>query len=238
MAVECKMLSLESRIMKRIKDTWRFVCVCGGVLFIGYVSAVTSNGGLAETDKPVVKTDESIEDSRRAWNRFLSANCSDDDTEQSIRKLMEGKYREIGVVRTNKETHGLLFLIDDFHQVNFGFFDKTSKLMYTPRVEPKGQWLRMPNGYVKSIPNPVEAKLKSKVAAVALDYVVKRTNRKRDSWSVHCERSDTTGTWTVLVVDNGLEVDPPAYRFEITNDGVVVHSPFKDDATEESKRGS
>jgi hypothetical protein len=207
--------------MRSVMDICRFVAFLSIVLFVDCVNAVAADESTAETDKIV-------EESRIAWNKFLSANCSEKDTEQTIRKLMDGKYREIGFFRANNETHRLLFVIDDFHEVYFAFFDKNSRLMYTPRVEPKGQWLRMPNGYVKSIPSPAEMKLQTKVDEAALDYVVKHTNRERESLRVTCRRSENAPTWDVVVTINTLELDAPAYVLEITNDGVVVKGPFKD----------
>ncbi len=206
--------------MRTVIGICRLVTVLSVILFVRYVNAVAA-------DKSIAETDESIEKSRMAWNTFLSANCSGNDTEETIRKLMNGKYREMGLFRANNETHGLLFLIDDFHQVHFAFFDKDSRLMFTPRVEPKGLWLRMPSGYVKSIPTPAEMKLKSTVAEAALEYIVKRTNHKRDSLRVFCQRSDKAQTWDVSVTVKSLQLDPPAYVLEITNDGVVVQGPLK-----------
>lgn len=106
--------------------------------------------------------------------------------------------------------------------------------MSTPRVEPKGQWLRMPSGYVKSIPSPAEMKLKSKVAEAALDYILKHTNRKRDSLEVYCLRGEMAPTWDAMVRLKGLQLDPPTYLLEITNDGVVVRGPFEKDCANET----
>lgn len=208
--------------MRALIDICRFATVSGVILFVGCVNAVAADRSIAETEK-------GIEESRMAWNRFLSANCSDDDTEQTIRKLMHGKYRDVALLQGSKETYELLFLIDDFHQVSFGFYDKNSRLVDTPRIEPKGQWLRMPCGYVKSIPSPAETRLKSKVAEAALEYIVNHTNHKRGSLSVDCIRSDKAQTWDVVGAVKSLQLDPPGYVLEITNDGVVVKGPFEDE---------
>jgi hypothetical protein len=211
-------------------DICRFIPILGIILFVGYVNADATDGRIAETEKRV-------EESRIAWNKFLAENCPKDATEQAVRKLMDGKYRDITLVRGSKITYGLLFLIDDFHQVFFGFYDKNSRLTQTPRVEPRGQWLRMPSGYVKSIPSSAEMKLKSKVAEAAIEYVVKHTHHKRDSLFVYCIRSEKAPTWDVEVAFKSLAlVSPSGYLLEITNDGVVVKGPFSDNGEREASK--
>jgi hypothetical protein len=194
--------------------------LAGQIVAIVAVVLLAICGRTVAEDKSVA---ESIEKSRVAWNKFLADNCPSDMTEQAVRKLMDGKYRDIGfAVRANSETYTLLFLLDDFHQVEFGFFAKTSKLILTPRIEPKGQWLRMPSGAIQSIPDPAEVRLKSKVAEAAIDHIVKHTNRKTDSLEVSCQRSDKAGTWDVVVAVKTLQVDPPAWLLQVTEDGQVT----------------
>jgi hypothetical protein len=168
-----------------------------------------------------VAADKSIEECRVAWNEFLSKNCASGQTEQTIRKLMNGKYRDVGLARANDDVHRLLFLVDDFHQIEFAF-DRNSRLLLTPTIEPKGRWLRMPSGDVQSIPDPAEIKSKSKVEAIALGYIVKHTDHNRDSLSAYCKRSDKAHTWDVVVMMNSLQVDTPSYLLEVTDDGQVV----------------
>lgn len=215
--------------MRTIINTCGIATVLGMILLVGYVNADAADETVAEQDKR-------IEENRIEWNKFLSANCSDNDTEQTIRKLMDGKYREIGLFRANNETHGLLFLIDDFHEVHFGFSDKDSRLLFTPRVVPKGQWIRMPKGYVKSIRTPAETRLQTKLAEAAIEYVMKHTNRTRDSLSVSCQRSAESQTWDVVVALKSYELGKPGYLLEMTNDGVVVRGPFKNDGVNEKAK--
>jgi hypothetical protein len=136
---------------------------------------------------------------------------------------MNGKFRDVGLVRANDEVYRLLFLIDDFHQIEFAF-DRNSRLLLTPTIEPKTTWLRMPSGDVQSIPNPAEIKLKSKAAEVALEYIVKHTHHNRDSLSVYCKRSAKAQTWSVVVTINSLKVDTPSYLLEVTDNGQVIET--------------
>jgi hypothetical protein len=207
--------------MRSIIDICRFVAVLSIFLFVDCLNAVAADVSTAETDKLV-------EENRIAWNKFLSENCSRKDTEQTIRKLMDGKYREIGLLRPSDDRHGLIFLIDDFHEALFVFWDKDSRLVFTPRVEPKRQWLRMPSGYVNAISTSAEMKLESKVAEAAIDYVMKHRKYERDSLEAFCIRSEKDPTWDVMVTTTGLEIDKANWVLEISNDGVVIKGPFKD----------
>ncbi len=110
------------------------------------------------------------ERSRIAWNKFLDRNCIVDMTEQAVRKVMDGRYRDIGYARANNEVYRLIFLLDDYHQVEFAFHND-SKLLIMPDVERRGQWLRLPDGNTVSIPDPAEVAAKAKVEAAAIKYI-------------------------------------------------------------------
>jgi hypothetical protein len=227
--------------MKTIRGICGLVAVLSMIQFVGHVNAVAADETVAEKDKhiedkAVAEQDMRVGESRIVWNKFLAANCSDNDTEQTIRKLMDGKYRELAPTRSNNETHGLLYRIDDFHEVRFAFYDKNSRLMFTPRVEPKGQWVRMPDGFVKSTRTLAETRLQLKLAEVALEYVMKHTHRQRDSLSVSCMRSAEAHTWDVVVSVKTLQVDAPSYILEMTNEGAIIKGPFdNDDASKKAK---
>jgi hypothetical protein len=195
--------------MRQTLEVGRFVTILNIMLFVNSVNAVAE--------------DKSIEESRVAWNEFLSKNCAAGHTEQMIRKLMNGKYRDIGLARANVEVYRLLFLVDDFHQIEF-LFKRDSRLLLTPTIEPKGQWLRMPSGDVQSIPNPAETKLKAKAEETAIEYVVKHTDHNRDSLSVYCKRSAKAQTWDVVVMISSLQVDTPSYLLEVTDNGQVIET--------------
>ena len=208
--------------MKTLIDICRVVAVLGVVLLVRY-------GYADEVEKSAAETEKAVEASRMAWNKFLAANCKERvSTPKEIRKLMKGKYRDVGLVVHNTQTYGLLFLIDDFHQVKFSFEKKDDTLIIAPRVEPRGQWIRMPRGQVKSIPMPDEVRLKSKIAKVALDSVVKHTKRKRETLDILCYRSDKPKEWNAVVVFKTLQLSPPSWIFKITNDGVIIESPFEE----------
>lgn len=168
----------------------------------------------------IVAMDKSIEETRVAWNAFLSQSCTTGQTEQTIRNLLNGKFRDVGFARANDEVYRLLFLVDDFHQVEFAF-DRDSRLLLTPTIEPKSQWLRMPNGDVQSIPTPVEAELRANAEELALEYIVKHTNHNRDSLAVYCKRAAKANTWDVVVIVSSLQVGTPSYLLEVTDDGEV-----------------
>ncbi|MDY0166748.1 MAG: hypothetical protein RBS80_09410 [Thermoguttaceae bacterium] len=192
--------------MKNTLEFGRCIAVLNVVLFIHSANAVT--------------TDKSIEESRVAWNAFLSQSCTTGQTEQTIRNLMDGKFRDVGFAQANDEVYRLLFLVDDFHQVEFAF-NRDSRLLLTPTIEPKGQWLRMPNGEVQSIPNPLEAELRSKTEELALEYIVKHTDHNRDSLVVYCKRGTKAQTWDAVVIINSLQVGTPSYLLEVTDTGQV-----------------
>ena len=194
--------------MRRILKAGRYITVLSVVLFLNSVSAIGA--------------DISIEESRVAWNEFLSKHCETGQTEQAIRKLMNGKYRDIGLApRANAEVHRVLFLVDDFHQIEFAFH-RDSGLLLTPTIEPRGQWLRMPSGDVQSIPNPAELRLRSKAEEAAIEYIVNQTDHNRGSLSVYCRRSAKAQTWDVVVTLNTLEVDTPSYLLKVTDNGQVI----------------
>lgn len=163
---------------------------------------------------------EHLEQSRMEWNGYLSRECKIGAAEQSIRKVMGGKYRDVGMARANDEVYSLLFLIDDYHQIEFSF-DRGHKLMLTPTIEPKGQWLRLPNGEVLSMPSPTEAKMKSKAEQMAIQYVVEHTGYDHDTLSAFCRRSTKTSTWDAVVTLKSLQVDTPNFLLEINDDGHV-----------------
>lgn len=163
---------------------------------------------------------EQIEQSRIAWNSVLEKECNGGADERVVRRFMEGKHRDIGVRWTKGEAHRLLYLIDDYHQVEF-FFDRDSKLIRTPRIEPKGLWLRLPTGEVHSTLHPAEAKMKSKAEQVALQYVAEHTDHHPRSLAVFSMRSTKASNWDVVVTTNSLQVDTPNYILEITDDGKV-----------------
>lgn len=182
-------------------------------LFFDRVEALTWEEDFAETDR-------NVEQTRLAWNEFLTKKCEAGQTDETIRALMHGKYRDNGLARGNSGIYSLLFLIDDFHQVEF-LFDHNSQLMFTPWIEPKGEWLRTPSGDVRVVLSAAEMKSKSKAAGVALEFVMKHTNHKRGSLSVFCRRSADRHTWDVVVVPNMLQLDSPTYNLKVTNDGQV-----------------
>lgn len=163
---------------------------------------------------------EQLEQSRIAWNSILGKECNAGADERAVRKFMEGKHRDVGVIGTNDEAHRLLYLIDDYHQIEF-CFDRDRKLIRTPTIEPKGLWLRLPNGQVLSNLNPAEAKMKSKAEQVALQYVVEHTDHDRNSLAVFSMRSTKASNWDVVVTINSVQVDTPNYILEITDDGKV-----------------
>jgi hypothetical protein len=167
-----------------------------------------------------VAADSGIEECRVAWAGFLSERCATGQTEQSIRKLMSGTYRDIGMTRINAQFYRLLFLLDDFHQVEF-VFDKESRLLLSPTVEPRGQWLRSPNGAVQTIPDPNEARLRSQAEESAMKYVVGHTHHAQDTMAVYCKRGAKAQTWDVVVTINSLQVDTPSYLLEVNDNGQV-----------------
>jgi hypothetical protein len=159
--------------------------------------------------------------SRRQWRQFLDQNCRTGQSEQVIRQLMDKKYRDMGRARAgNPEFYRLLFAVDDL-EIEF-YFDDRSRLRGMPTIEPKGQWIRLPNGEVRSIPDPAEVALKSEVGEIAIRYVVRHTEQRRESLSAHCTRSDDASqTWRVVVTETGLETDTPIYLLEVTEAGNV-----------------
>jgi hypothetical protein len=200
---------METDEMRRILKIGQFIAVLSVVLCVNCANAVTA--------------DDIVEESRVAWNKFLSDSCATGQREQAIRTLMNGRFRDVGLARANDEVYRLLFLLDDFHQVEFSF-DKNSRLLLTPIIEPRGQWVRMPNGDVHSIPSPTETKLKTKAQELAIEYIRMHTNHNRDSLSVYCKRSNKPHAWDVVIMINSLQVDTPNYLLEITDDGQVAET--------------
>lgn len=186
------------------------------VRFVSFMAAML----ICEAVTVAAQDNDTLQQSRIAWNDFLSKNCPTGQMEKAVRKVMDGKYRDVGSARANDESHRLLFLIDDYHQVEFGI-DRDSKLLLTPTIEPKGQWVRFPSGEVLSIPNPEEVKLKTKAEAAAIQYITQHTSHLRDSLSAVCKRSAKTHTWDAVVTINSLEADTPTYLLEVTDGGQI-----------------
>jgi hypothetical protein len=197
---------LEDRSMRR-KLFARFLAITFILLSVRSICAAATES-------------EFLEKSRVEWTAFLEKECPDDTSEQVVRKVMSGKYRDVGLGQSAGENHLLLFLLDDHHQIDF-VFDRDNKLIFTPTIKPKEQWLRSPNGRLSSIPTEAERKMKAKAAQVAMDYVAQRT--KHDSLKAGCWRSAKASTWVVLVnVDHGLAmIDSLGYHLEVTDDGQV-----------------
>ncbi len=172
--------------------------------------------------------DDLIEQSRMAWTGFLSKQFPVGTKEQVVRKLMAGKHRDLGFPKYDGGGCCLLFLVDSYHQIEF-VFDPDKTLEQTPRIEPKGQWLRSPDGWLLSIPSNAERKMEARAAKLAVDYVAARTHEDRDSLRAHCERSVKKSTWDVLVNVESLEiVDRLGYVLEVTDDGKVKETrPFE-----------
>lgn len=160
------------------------------------------------------------EESRVEWNTFLTRNCTEGLSEEAVRQLMAGKFREFGFARSNDEVHRLLYLVDDFHQVEFAF-DRSSKLLFIPAVETKGQWLRLPTGEISLIPDPLELKLRSQAEDSAIQYVVQHKGRDRNTLSAVGRRSRMEKEWDVVVFINSLEVDAPTYVLKVSATGQV-----------------
>ncbi len=161
-----------------------------------------------------------LEENRIAWNEFLLKECKAGQTEQMIRKQMAGKFRDFGFARANDEIYRLVFLIDDYNQVEFAF-RRDAKLVLTPTIEPKTQWLRLPNGNVLTIPYPAEVKFNAKAQEVAIRYVAERTKHSRDSLVAFCRRSEKSQKWDVVVSIDSLVVDGETFLLEVTDSGQV-----------------
>lgn len=85
---------------------------------------------------------------QEAWDRFLLEQFKVGNLEQDINKLMAGKFRDQGrAYYGGTGAYGVLFLVDDFHQVTFEF-DASSKLTSIPRILKRRPWLRFPDGTI------------------------------------------------------------------------------------------
>jgi hypothetical protein len=173
-------------------------------------------GGLASGDE----LEELREQSRVSWNKFFEKNCSNGMSEQAVRKLMDRKYRNLAVARANDEIYRLLYVIDDFHEVEFAFRNNATLLM-PPTVERKGKWIRSSDGKTISIPEPAEAALKSKLEAAGIQYVAKKEKYQPEQLTAHASRGKKH-RWNVVVMLNSLVVDTPNYVLELTDDGQVT----------------
>lgn len=165
------------------------------------------------------KLEDLLEQKRLAWNEYLDKSCTTSTTESAVRKLMDKKYREMGYARANNEVYRLLYLVDDYHQVEFAFHND-GKLLMTPEVERKGRWIRSPDGQVTSIPDPIEVALKAKIASQAIEYVAKRTTHT-EALLPHVTRGDKAHAWKVVVGVDSLAADTPNYLLEIAADGTI-----------------
>ena len=159
------------------------------------------------------------EQSRLAWNQFLDENCSTQMSEQAVRKLMDKKHRDIGFARANEHSYRLLFLIDDYHQVEF-FFNNDSTLSLIPFAERKGQWIRNPDGTTVSIPEQSEAAARAEAEDAAIRSIAREHGYKPEALEAFGKRGKKH-KWFVVVIHNLLEVDPPTFMLEVSAYGEV-----------------
>jgi hypothetical protein len=171
---------------------------------------------------------ELLEKSRFEWAEFLEKECPDGTSEQVVRKVMEGKYLDVGSARATGDCYLLLFLIDDYDQVEFGFGG--DRKLTLKRIVPKEQWLRSPDGWVVSVPSKAERQMSAKAQQVAIQYVAERTTHSRDALEATCWRTVKASTWEVLVDTKKYlaVIDTIGYHLEVTDDGHVKETtPFR-----------
>ncbi len=88
------------------------------------------------------------------WQKWLSESFAVGDDRAKIERLMAGKFRDRGAyVYGGSGSHGLYYLIDDVQQVKFDM-SLAEKLQAKPIVMRKGMWLKGPDGYLVTIPEP------------------------------------------------------------------------------------
>jgi hypothetical protein len=124
------------------------------------------------------------------------------------------------------------------HQIEF-FFDQDSLLLFTPSVEPKGEWLRFPVGQVVVMPNESELRLKAKAEVAAIKHVAERKRLSSNKLWGSARRAAKSHTWEVVVLRDSLEVDTPTYILEVTDDGRITElRPIPRTPTTGRSRGS
>lgn len=168
--------------------------------------------------------DDKCESVRLDWNKYLFEKCLAAATEADVRKVMDGRYREIAHCRANSDSYRLLYLLDDYHQVEF-FFQNSGRLMMTPRVERRGRWLRFPDGNIVSQPEAAEAARKSKIEELAIAFVSKQHGYPLNHLRGHGMRGDRAHTWIATVTLNSLQVDTPSIVVEVDEQDRVRPRP-------------
>jgi hypothetical protein len=83
-----------------------------------------------------------------AWEQYLKRGYTLGESQAEVEKSMVGKFRDRGVVHWGGSgRYSLVFLIDDYHEVEFSF-DHLSKLNLPPHITNRTFWLRFPDGQV------------------------------------------------------------------------------------------
>jgi hypothetical protein len=161
-----------------------------------------------------------VEASRMAWSLFLSKFSAVGQTDKQVRQLMDKRFSQVGKSLNVGHDRGAkyrpLFLIDDFHQVEFVFDDK-SKLLSPARIGPRPKWLRLPDGTVDVVPTPESAEaagtdeppkpIDAKEARdIAIRYTAHVRHRRPDSLEAFEPRFNADfHEWSVLVSPIGQE---------------------------------
>jgi hypothetical protein len=83
-----------------------------------------------------------------SWKRFLAQQFKLGQREDEVEKVMAGKFRDRGKVpHGGTGAYSVVYLIDDYHQVSFGF-DLHSELTLLPVTTARKPWLRLPDGTI------------------------------------------------------------------------------------------